>query len=220
MTFSDDQGKSFSRDRAILSNVCECCRSNLQIDSRGNLLLAYRTVPPDGPIYRDIILASSENRGNSFTTRVVSHDGWDINACPVAGPALCVDGSNRVTVIWFTAGDRPGLYYAESLNSGASFSPRKLLDADQTLGKHAQAVARANGTILVAWDGVTTEPVVRWGVLDRGSGKIERLGALSGASYPVVTEANGGSFVVAALNAAQHNVAVQTGQLMPNASTR
>ena len=67
MSTSNDGGKTFSRDRKILSDVCECCRTNIQIDSAGRLFLAYRTVPATGPMYRDIIVARSLDGGKSFT---------------------------------------------------------------------------------------------------------------------------------------------------------
>ncbi|HEV8484408.1 MAG TPA: sialidase family protein [Blastocatellia bacterium] len=187
MSTSDDGGKTFSRDRKILSQVCECCRSNIQIDASGRLFLAYRTVPNQGPMFRDIVLAVSADRGGSFSTRVVSHDGWEINACPVAGPSLCVDASNRITVIWFTGGgDRAGLYYASSSDLGVSFSKRRLLDSDQKLGKHAQAVAHADGQIIVAWDDSGDKPLTQWGTLNEESGLLRKRGVRSEAIYPVV----------------------------------
>ena len=209
---SDDRGKTFSRDRKILSQVCECCRSNIQIDSSGRLLLAYRTVPNEGPMYRDIILAVSEDRGASFSTRVVSHDGWEINACPVAGPALCVDSSNRITVIWFTGGgDRAGLYYATSPDQGVSFSKKSLLDADQKLGKHAQAVVRADGEIIVAWDDSGDKPLTQWGTLNQQNGVLRKRGVRTEVIYPVVA-ANKDAIVVVGLQS-NKDVFVETDSL-------
>ncbi len=40
--------KTFARDRKILADACECCRTNLQADSTGRLFLSYRTVPAQG----------------------------------------------------------------------------------------------------------------------------------------------------------------------------
>ena len=138
MSVSKDEGSTFSPNMKILSNVCECCRTNLQIDSAGTLFLSYRTVPQEGPMYRDIILARSTDGGRSFQTNTVSEDQWDVNACPVAGPALVIDKQDRVGVIWFAGGgERPGLYYAISNDHGISFSSRKYLDEDLKLGKHA-----------------------------------------------------------------------------------
>jgi hypothetical protein len=200
MSTSDDGGRTFSRDRRILSDVCECCRTNIQVDTAGRLFLSYRTVPARGPEYRDIIVASSVDGGKSFSTTRVSADLWEINACPVTGPALCVDKQGRLTVIWFTGGARPGLYFAMSSDHGKSFAPRRLLDAEQKMGKHAQAVA-GDSRIVVAWDDVTDRSVIYWGTLDPTAGVLERRVAGEDAAYPVIAIAGRTALVVGAHNA-------------------
>src|SRR5262249_52767729 len=128
---SDDRGKSFSRDRKVLADVCECCRTNIQASADSTLFIAYRSVPSTGPMYRDIVLARSSDGGGSFSVSTVSSDGWEIDACPVSGPAVCID-RGRITVLWFTGGEpRPGLYYSVSDDNGKSFSKRTLLDENQ-----------------------------------------------------------------------------------------
>ena len=88
LAVSADRGRTFSRDRRILTDVCECCRTNLQSDAAGNLYLSYRTVPRSGPMYRDIIIARSQDGGKTFAQTMVSEDRWEINGCPVAGPSF------------------------------------------------------------------------------------------------------------------------------------
>lgn len=200
LSTSEDRGKTFSPDRRIISDVCECCRTNIQIDSAGRLFLSYRTVPGAGAMYRDIVVARSTDAGVSFKTTTVSADGWDINACPVTGPALCVDARDQVHVVWFTGGgEKPGLYYATSGDHGSSYSPRKLLDPDQRLGKHAQAVARPDGKILVAWDDQLEGPVTFFGALDPSTGLKRRTLARERLSYPTLA-ANKDIAIVAGLS--------------------
>lgn len=199
LSTSDDRGKTFSRDRRIISDVCECCRTNIQIDSAGRLFLSYRTVPAAGAMYRDIVVARSTDAGKSFETIRVSADGWDIDACPVTGPALCVDSRDQIHVVWFTGGgEKPGLYYASSGDHGFSYSPRRMLDPDQKLGKHAQAIAQ-NGKILVAWDDQLGGPVTFFGVLDPRSGLQRRSRAHERLSYPTLA-ANDAFAIVAGLS--------------------
>lgn len=187
MSTSDDDGKSFSKDRRILSDVCECCRTNIQIDSAGRLFLAYRHVPSIGPMYRDVYVASSSDQGRTFQYEKVSSDGWEINGCPVNGPALAVGFSGQITVVWFTGGgSQPGLYYATSADHGKTFSPRKLLDPRQNLGRHAQAVPLPNGNIFVAWDEKVDKLSVVTGVLDIGAGSVREKSVQTGASYPSI----------------------------------
>lgn len=202
MSTSEDGGRTFSPDRKILADVCECCRTNIQIDSAGRLFLSYRTVPASGPALRDIIVASSQDGGKSFSTTRVSADGWEINACPVTGPALCVDKHGRLTVIWFTgSGDRPALYFATSSDHGRSFAPRRLLDAEQKMGKHAQAAAGDDGRVLVAWDDVTDKAVTFWGVLDAKTGLLKKRMGSPDVTYPVIALANRKALIVGAQTA-------------------
>lgn len=186
IAISDDRGRSFSRDRRIVGDVCECCRTNIQIAGDGSLFLSYRTVPPRGPMYRDIMLARSTDRGASFAASRVSEDGWEIDACPVTGPALCLGERGQAAVIWFTGGGaKPGLYYAVSTDNGKTFPSRKLLDENQKPGKHAQAVALADGKMLLAWDEADGRASIL-GVLDPTKGSIERLSSLDDVSYPTL----------------------------------
>ena len=144
---------------------------------------------------------------------VVSRDEWEIGGCPVAGPALCLDASNRITIVWFTGGgSRPGLYYARSTGGGASFSRRRLLDPDQKLGKHASAVAAANGKVLVTWDDSTEKPLTSWGTLDPGTGSLQKLGSSADVTYPVGAAAGDFLLVVGVQNS-KHEVFVHTASL-------
>jgi hypothetical protein len=199
LSVSTDHGKTFSFNRKILSDVCECCRTNLQADSTGRLYLSYRTVPENGPMYRDIIVARSGDGGKSFKKTIVSRDRWDINACPIAGPSLCIDNKDRIYTVWFTgSGDRPALYYAASSDRGASYSPRKLIDPSQSFGKHAQAVPLSNGKVIVAWEGHTDHPVIFWGVLDIRQGLLHKSAAHQQVTYPTVA-AKGSTVILAGL---------------------
>src|SRR5262249_23728121 len=113
MAESDDRGKTFSRDRKIVSNVCECCRLAMAFDSAGRIFLSYRSVPPTGPMFRDIAVARSEDDGKTFQSTIVNHDGWELNGCPTDGASLAIDSSGRVNLVWFTApGDVGRLYIA------------------------------------------------------------------------------------------------------------
>ena len=199
MSRSTDEGKTFSPDRRILSDVCECCRTQLQIDGSGRMFLSYRTVPPSGPMFRDIVLAVSQDEGKSFSKSVVHQDQWEVNACPIAGPALSIDAQGQVSVTWFTGGGgRPGLYHASSADHGVSFSPRRLLSPNQKLGKHSQTAMVSHGRVLVAWDDVADTTLTRWGLLDLKELKLHELGSQEGASFPVVAISKQTALIAAA----------------------
>ena len=186
MASSTDGGRSFSHDRKILSDVCECCRTNLQIDNEGRLFLSYRTVPAKGPMFRDIILARSSDGGQHFDQTIVSHDNWELNACPVVGATLSLNQQGQPTVIWFTGGKETGLYYASSSDHGVSFSPRKRLGATHQSAKHAQAIGLSDQTLLVAFDTIGENAEGVWATLSPNSGKLSLLGGHTGISYPSI----------------------------------
>jgi hypothetical protein len=210
MSTSEDGGRTFTPDRKILSDVCECCRTAVQVDSDGRVFVSYRMVPRTGAMLRDVVVAVSENGGKTFTSNVVSHDGWEIGGCPVAGPALSVDASNGITVVWFTGGGaRPGLLYARSSDRGATFSRGILLDPDQKLAKHASIVATANGKLLAAWDDSADRALTSWGILDPQQGVVQKLGTIADVAYPVGAVA-GEMIVVTGLQMARQDLFVKT----------
>jgi len=219
LAVSTDRGKTFSRDRRILTDVCECCRTNLQIDEAGNLYLSYRTVPRSGPMYRDIIIARSQDGGKTFAQTVVSADGWEVPGCPVAGPSFSLDNKGRLTTVWFMGGgERSGLYYATSTDNGKTFAPRQLLDQRQKIGKHAHTAGFAEGGIFVAWDDADGKTFSVWGVLDPRKGLLRRSDRREGLAYPVAAT-NGRIAVIAAMRLAAHEIVTYTESLNTNAET-
>ncbi|HEX5000244.1 MAG TPA: sialidase family protein [Terriglobia bacterium] len=199
MTVSEDRGKSFQPDRRILSNVCECCRTALATDPAGTIFITYRTVPQSGPMFRDIGIARSSDGGRSFQTSIVNHDGWEINACPIAGATLAIDSAGRIHVVWFTqSGETPRLHIASSSDHGASFSKPDVFDPDQKVAKHAHAVVTRDNRLLIAWDDTNGGPIVKWGLYDAGRRSMKQLGMQAGASYPIAA-ANATRFSVVAL---------------------
>lgn len=206
LAVSRDRGRSFSPDRRVLSDVCECCRTSLQVSSNGLLYLTYRTVPRSGPMYRDIILAHSRDGGRSFVRTVVSQDHWEINGCPVAGPSVSVNAAGHLAVVWFTGGDQPGLYYATSADAGRSFSARQLLDSQQHDGRHAQTTPLANDRILVGWDFGMEKVSTSWAVLDlKGRELLARSSVQEGVSYPIVAS-NGQRVVITGMKSSTREI--------------
>lgn len=209
LTVSADRGRRFAPNRRILSDVCECCRTNLQADAAGRLYLSYRTVPREGPMYRDIIVARSTDGGQTFTPTVVSRDNWEINGCPVAGPSLSVNDDGKITVVWFMGGaGKPGLYYATSNDSAVTFAARQWLPGQERMGKHVHSAMTKDGQVWLAWDETATHPFSRWAAIGANS-KALPSGEQQGVTYPVIA-ANGRLAVVAAMRPATAELFVQT----------
>ena len=187
-----------SRTIARSLGVCECCRTAVAVDSAGNVYVSYRQVPAIGPMLRDIAVARSEDGGKTFKPVIVSHDGWELNACPIDGAAMMVDGSDRIHVVWFTqSGETPRLFIASSSDHGASFSKPVVFDASQKLAKHAHIVPAGDGKVLIAWDDLNGSSLIKWGVFDPATKALKLLGTQQRASYPIVAKSGNKISVVA-----------------------
>jgi hypothetical protein len=87
----------------------------------------------------------------------VSEDNWVLDGCPENGPAVAIDQTNAIHVVWPTlvpasAGTEEtlALFYAMS-KDGHHFTKRQQIPADG-VPRHPQLVIGASGTITVAWD--------------------------------------------------------------------
>ena len=142
-------------ERELTTGVCYCCKTALVATGDGTLHAAWRHVYPGN--LRDIAFTSSRDGGRSFSSPVrVSKDGWAIDGCPDDGPAMALDGTDRVHMVWPTvlSGTEPqgALFYASSVD-GQTFSRRVRVP---TLGgprpTHPQIAIDAAGRMAIAWD--------------------------------------------------------------------
>ena len=117
-TVSDDGGASFGPNRKVADNSCECCRVAMAIGNDDVPVIFWRHVY--GKNVRDHALAKLD--GKSQPARV-SHDNWEVDACPHHGPAISIGGDGTYHLVWFdNAPQRHGLFYARSSDGGKSFS--------------------------------------------------------------------------------------------------
>jgi hypothetical protein len=151
LAYSRDGGRTFSANRKVASDVCPCCKTALALASDGGLYLGWRQVLPGD--FRHIAVAYSADSGVSFSSpAIVSDDQWVIHGCPVSGPALLVDATGTLKVLWYSAGEAatPGLYFSETRDKGQSFSARRLVTQEGVRGTPV-LTARKNVTIAI-WD--------------------------------------------------------------------
>lgn len=135
---SSDDGKSFSANKKLSSEVCPCCKTAVLAAPNGAVYVSWRQVVGDN--FRHIAVTSSSDGGENFTTpTIVSDDRWQILGCPVSGASLGVNQNNRLKIVWFTAGasGMPGLYESESNDNAKTFSPRKLISEGTDFGTPA-----------------------------------------------------------------------------------
>ena len=80
----------------------------------------------------------------------VHADNWEINGCPVNGPAIAARGKN-VAVAWFAAKDNaPKTQLAFSKDGGRTFGAPIRIDSGTTLGRVGLTLL-ADGRALVSW---------------------------------------------------------------------
>jgi hypothetical protein len=137
---------TIGEDAVIDARVCECCPTTAATTSRG-AIVAYRDRSEKE--VRDIAVVRFEDGAWSAPSRVHADD-WQINACPVNGPALAASG-DRVALAWFTAeGDRPRVLVAFSEDAGRTWGPPVRVDEARSLGR-VDTVMLDDGSAVVMW---------------------------------------------------------------------
>ncbi|NNE88793.1 MAG: exo-alpha-sialidase [Silicimonas sp.] len=117
--------------RRVDDLVCDCCQTDVAIAGDGPVAV-YRNRTPEE--IRDIYLARTVD-GHWQPGTPVADDGWEINGCPVNGPAV-VAQDNDVAVAWFTAAnDQPRVRAAFSDDGGATFAAAVDIDSERPTGR-------------------------------------------------------------------------------------
>ncbi len=116
-------------------------------------------VTPDGVVaafrdrsakeIRDIHVSRLEN-GKWTDAQVVHADNWEIDACPVNGPALSARG-RQLAAAWFTGKDDKGQAYAAfSSDAGRTWGAPIRLDDETSLG-HVEVEMLDDGSAIATW---------------------------------------------------------------------
>ena len=126
--------------------VCECCQTSAATTSDG-LLVVYRDRSENE--VRDIALMRYSN-GSWSQPVLVNPDNWQIDACPVNGPAISSSGQN-VSVAWFTGADEKlRVYTVLSNDSGKTFGKPIQVDDGKPSGR-VDVLSLPTGGALVTW---------------------------------------------------------------------
>jgi hypothetical protein len=126
-----DRSWKQSADAIVDPRVCECCSTTAAVTEAG-ILAAFRDRSEKE--IRDIVVSSFDN-GKWTDTRPVHNDNWEIDACPVNGPALSAQGRQAIAA-WFTMKNDHGQAWAAfSSDAGRSWGDPVRLDDSQSLGR-------------------------------------------------------------------------------------
>jgi hypothetical protein len=142
---SGDGGQTFSANRLLAANSCECCRVVTALDTDGVPLVFWRHI--FGTNVRDHALLKLD--GKSGLVRV-SHDQWEIDACPHHGPSLAVAQDGTRHLAWFNnAPERHGLFYAR-MGTDGHLSQALPFGNYEVQASHPSVLAVRGGVVL-AW---------------------------------------------------------------------
>ena len=131
----------------IDNRACECCKTSMTATADG-LVAVYRD-RSDREI-RDISIVRYAS-GRWSQPQALTNDGWEIDGCPINGPAVSANGRN-VAVAWFTApdDDKPQVYVLMSADSGKTFGKKIRIDDGNPIGR-VDVVSRSSGAAVVSW---------------------------------------------------------------------
>lgn len=126
----DEQGQLFA-EAEIDHRVCDCCQTDAALGPDGPVVV-YRDRSEDE--IRDIYLVRRLG-GVWQLPQKIGNDSWQINGCPVNGPAIASKG-NTIAVVWFTmAQDSPRVQVVFSEDGGRSFGEPIRLDDLEAIGR-------------------------------------------------------------------------------------
>jgi len=130
----------------VNARVCECCPTSVAV-AAGGPVAAFRDRSAEE--VRDIHVVRRD--GDKWADPVpVFAKHWQVDSCPVNGPAIAADGNN-VAVTWFEAPDDDGhAYVAFSSDAGKTFGKPVRVDDAASLG-HVGVVMLDGGAAAVTW---------------------------------------------------------------------
>lgn len=187
---SDDEGKSFQANVKAADHTCECCRVAMAIDTDDYPVVIWRHIY-DGNI-RDHALVKLDGK---MTPVRLSHENWNIAACPHHGPSLSIASDGIYHATWFNnAPERHGLFYAYSTDRGKTFSNPLNFGNFEAQPAHPYVLSLGN-RIYLAWKEFDGESTGILGMISSDGGKSwsapRKLAATSDTSdSPMLINAN------------------------------
>jgi BNR repeat-like domain len=179
-TIVDATGKEV-REEVIDGDVCGCCPTAVTKTTQG-LLVAFRARSKDN--IRDIAVTRLQN-GKWTTPKIVSADGWKIEACPTNAASIKAK-DDHVAVAWFTeAQDKPRELMAFSNDGGSTFTPPVMLSTGHAFGYTSLALEEDGGAI-ISWLEQSPE----------GAKVLVRRVTAAGVAGPVLEVAKGGKMAL------------------------
>ncbi len=131
---------------AANTRVCECCTTSAVVTPDG-VVAAFRDRSPKE--IRDIHVTRFDG-GKWTDAQAVHDDNWEVDSCPVNGPALSARG-RQLAAAWFSGKDDKGQAFAAfSTDAGRSWGPPIKLEDEASLG-HVDIEMLDDGSAVATW---------------------------------------------------------------------
>ncbi|MGO4703945.1 sialidase family protein [Dyella sp. 2RAB6] len=108
---SSDGGATFSAERKLADETCECCRIALASTPQGEIAAFYRSIFGDN--IRDHAYAVLHADGRPLDPQRATFDDWHIAGCPHHGPGLAIGPDGVRHAVWYEAKDKPTIHYGQ-----------------------------------------------------------------------------------------------------------
>jgi hypothetical protein len=140
-------GRGVMVEQGVLDEVaCDCCQTDVDV-AAGRAAVIYRDRSAEE--IRDVVVRTATANGWSEPV-TLGPDGWQIEGCPVNGPALDTDGRS-IAAAWFTAADgRARTRFAWSSDGGTTFAPGVDVDGADAIG-HVGVALAGDDAAYVSW---------------------------------------------------------------------
>lgn len=146
--YASTHGKNgFENEKKITEGCCQCCRTDLFIDSKAGIHVLYRGILKDS--IRDMLHCVSVDGARNFSApKLISNDNWVIRGCPHTGPAM-IENKEGLNFAWFTGGPNKGCYFTRSIDNGNTFTGHDRING---MGSHPQVSVLADQRLAIVWD--------------------------------------------------------------------
>jgi hypothetical protein len=179
---STDGGKTWSKNVHIYSSpdgtICQCCDPAVTFDDSGKVWVMWRNAVGGS---RDLFVSASTDGLKFDTARKLGEGTWKINACPMDGGGIAIDGG-QVTSAWRRESD---VYLTEPGKAEKKIGTGK--DVALARGKRGAYVAWTQGTGLELMTPQSSSPIAL-----ASEGSFVNLIALSDGSVIAAWESSHG----------------------------
>jgi hypothetical protein len=141
-----DTTGDLSEEILLDPRVCECCQTSAALTSDGAVIV-YRDRSQQE--IRDISMVRYY-KNQWLAPKTIHDDGWQIEGCPVNGPAVDAAGE-RVAAAWYTgANEASRVKIVFSKDGGANFGQPMQIDDGNPIGR-VDVILLPDGAALVCW---------------------------------------------------------------------